>query len=634
MTESLLSRIAPYFTYFALAFALVYILTPIVRELNRRLGMVDKPGARRINTVPVPRGGGLALALGVMTAIIGISLVRGGNPMCGTNCHEPEFWKLNLLSALMVALGLADDKFSLSPRLKLLGQLVIAALVWFWVGLGFHHIWPNIPASLDCFFTVFWIAGAVNAFNLIDGLDGLASGLAFIATIGMAGSLFLTGNAAASYSHFAFAGGLLAFLRYNYNPASIFLGDSGSMFIGFTLSVMPLTTQTSGSFLVSVGVPLLAMGVPIFDTALAIVRRSLRRLLMIRDSKEQKNGNVMTADADHIHHRILRATRMSQRKAAWMLYISGLFLVAVSLIAVLLKSRAAGLWVLAVAIASIAIFKDISRVELFDAGKLLSSIARDRARSSRRRIARLAAPAYIVFDIFALIFVFFLSLWALKLPVTRDVLRIELTLRVLSIFAMLYFTGAYRTVWARAMSSNFARLLAACALGSVLGTVATYYVPKLDHSEIKGMTLAYAMTSTVALVIVRLARGLIRDLFYALDCSRLKGRKDVSRILVYGSGLRYRAFRRELVRSATENNRIIVGIIDDDMLLRGQFIGGIQILGTLAQAPEAINALNVDAVVIACEVRPEWLAVILKTLEPTGVKITHFTFSEKEISSK
>ena len=108
----------------------------------------------------------------------------------------------------------------------------------------------------------------------------------------------------------------------------------------------------------------------------------------------------------------------------------------------------------------------------------------------------------------------------------------------------------------------------------------------------------------------------------------MKGRKDVSRILVYGAGLRYRSFRRELVRTASANDRIIVGIIDDDILLRGRYIGGIRVFGTLMQAPEIINEVNADAVVIACEVSGEWMKIVRQTLEPTGVRVTHFHFGE------
>lgn len=623
----------PYLIAFASSFALTFVLTPLVREMNRRFGMVDKPGARRINTIPVPRGGGLALVIGVIAACAIVAVQYGKLGAAGaTGIDVATFSKLGILAASIAAIGYIDDKFSLPPKLKLLGQLAVASLVWFWAGLGFHRLWPEINPIVDCAITTFWIAGAINAFNLIDGLDGLASGLALIATVGMAGALFMIGASQSAMFHFAFAGGLLAFLRYNYHPASVFLGDCGSMFIGFTLSVMPLATQATNSFLVSVGVPLLAMGVPVFDTSLAIIRRSLRHLIRRRNKNETTNDQVMTADADHLHHRILRATKLNQRRAAWILYLTAAFFVLVGLGGMALKSKAAGLWLFAVAVASIVIVKDMSRIELFDAGRLLSAMARDRARASRRRFARLATPFYLAFDIFALVAVFFLCYWVMGFSIDREEIRVALPIRVVSVFLLLVCMNAYRTVWSRAMPSNYLRLLIACIFGAMLGSIAIYYAPGIEHAKLKAMTLVYATTSSVALVIVRLARGLVRDMFYALDCARLKGRKDVSRILVYGSGLRYRAFRRELVRNTAANDRIIVGLIDDDILLRGHYIGGLRVMGTLMQAQEIINELNVDAVVIACEVRPEWMKIIHDTLAPTGVKITHFSFAEKGLT--
>ncbi|MBR0198042.1 MAG: hypothetical protein IJQ34_07895 [Kiritimatiellae bacterium] len=625
-----LTRALPYIIPFCGAFLLTFILTPIVREINRRLGMVDKPGERRINTIPVPRGGGLALVIGVIASFsIYLSLAHHTIIQNGWLGHG-VYIKMAVLSIAMALVGYTDDKYNLNPKIKLIAQLIIAALAWGWADLGFRKLWPSLPAWLDCAMTIFWIAGAVNAFNLIDGLDGLASGLAFIATIGMGGALFMVNASHQAIYHFAFAGGLLAFLKYNYHPASVFLGDCGSMFIGFTLSILPLATEGTNSFLVSVGVPLLAMGVPIFDTALAIIRRSIRHMIKKRNTSEKGNDKVMTADSDHIHHRILRSSHLNQRRAAWILYAVAFSLVAIGLFGMALESRAAGLWLFAISAASFVIFKDMARIELFDAGRFLNAVARDRARTHRRRIARLAIPFYIVFDILALIAVFFFCYWVLRMDIDRVEVRVALPIRVISVFLFLYIFKAYKTVWSRAMTSNYVSLLLACIFGTAAGSIAIYYAPT-DNSQIKILTLVYATTSAIAIVLVRLLRGIIRDIFYAIDCSRLKGRKDVSRVLVYGCGLRYRAFLRELVRTTSENNRIIVGLIDDDILLRGHYIGGIQVLGTLAQTPEIINAQNVDSVVIAFDVTPEWLTVIKKTLGPLGVKITHFSFNEKEI---
>ena len=506
--------------------------------------------------------------------------------------------------------------------------------MWGWAGLGFRILWPELPMVLDCVLTVFWIVGAVNAFNLIDGLDGLASGIALIAALGMAGALIFSGHPDSTLFHFAFAGALLGFLRYNYNPASVFLGDSGSMLIGFLVSTLPLATQAPNSFLVSVGVPLLAMGVPIFDTALAILRRSIRHIISRREAETVASGDsdrVMTADHDHLHHRILRASGLNQRKAAWILYLMALGAVLFGISGMALESKPAGLWLLAVAVAAVVIFRDMARIELFDAGRLLSAVAHDRGSDARRRWAKLSIPFYVFFDVMAIVLTFFVTAWSLKIPLTKDLLRVALPIRAFVSFAMLVAFRTYATVWSRAMASNYMRLLLACAAGAVFGSVGVYYAPNLSTSHLIPETLMFFSFSFIFLASVRMVRSVVRDLFYAMDCSRLKGRKDVSRVLVYGSGLRYRAFRRELVRTTSANDRIIVGLLDDDILIRGQYIGGIRIMGTLLEAPEVIRRVNADAVVIACAVSDEWMKVVKDTLVPTGVKITHFNFSEKEV---
>lgn len=622
-----MEKVMIYVLGMALALVFTLMITPLARALNRACGMVDKPDRRRINKVPIPRGGGWALFLGVNLSVLTLYLLFGRE--AATFCR-PVFVKAAVLAGAMCLLGLADDKFELRPVVKLGGQVLVALLAWLWAGLGFSSVFTWMPWYLDMMITVFWIIGAVNAFNLIDGLDGLAAGLALIATVGMGGSLFFLNETQGLLFYFVFAGGLLGFLRYNYHPASIFLGDSGSMYIGFVIAVLPLCTHhVSGSFLVSVGVPLLAMGVPIFDTGLAIVRRSIRHLILRKS--DEGAGKVMTADSDHLHHRILRSVGLNQRKTAWIMYATAIFLVALGLIGMMLKSKTGGMWLLAVTIGSVIIFKDIYRVELFDAGRLLNTVAHDRTVKARRKWAQLAVPFYMTYDILALTGLSVALAWVWNIPLDKTLLRTLTPVRVFSVFVCLAAFNVYRTVWSRAMLSNYLRLFCGCFAGAMIGGSVIYYAAPQVRGEIISLTLAYAVWSCSLLFVARSMRGIVRDVFYAIDCSRLVGRKDVQRILVYGAGLRYRSFRRELVRNTASNDRIIVGILDDDILLKGKYIGGIQIKGPLLEAPKIINEMNVDAVVVACEVDAPWMKIIKETLKPTGVKVSYFSFNEKEI---
>ena len=603
--------------------AVTLVLTPLVRSINARLGMIDYPDARRVNTVPVPRGGGVAIFIGVFS-VFALLRIFFGVSMPG---HATgRFLRIFVLTFAVTALGYVDDKFSLKPFVKLAGQIAVAVLTWWWANLGFSDLWPAIPAWLDCIITVFWIIGAVNAFNLIDGLDGLATGLGLVAVVGMAGALCFAKSVAEATFYFAFAGGLVGFLRYNYNPASVFLGDSGSMMIGYLLSVLPLCSHVPNSFMVSVGVPLLAMGVPVFDAFLAIVRRTIRRLL------SNGSGSVMTADKDHLHHRILRSVGLSQRRAALALYALAVVLVGIAMAGMLLKTKSGGMWLVAIALVSAVMFRDMARVEFFDFGLLLDEVAHSSSSTARRFRAKLAVPMMAVFDIAALVLVYIVCVKLLVHNGGVHMLRTACMLRTVCVFMALLVFRVYSTAWARATNLNYMQLLLACGFGTVIGSAIVYYFPFDFHRSTAAFTALYASIAFVFLASVRSLRAVARDVFYAIDCSRIVARKDVSRILVYGAGLRYQAFRREFVRKASRNANVIVGIIDDDIFLRGQYVGDAKVYGPLIEAPEIINRLNADTVVVACEISEEWLKVVRETLAPTGVRIRMFEFKERELS--
>ena len=622
-----LAKTAPYWGLLGGAFLASFLLTPVCRALAVRLGMVDQPSERRINTTPVPRGGGLAVYLAVAAALyvgtdvfelISIPTVSVQHRLCA-------------LAGALCLLGLADDKFSLPPLAKLAGQVAVALGAHFWGGVGFQCHFPALAGWLDATFTVFWIVGAINAFNLIDGLDGLATGLASIAAFGMAGALFFSGMPENTLVYFAFLGACLGFLRYNFHPASVFLGDTGSMFIGFSLATMPLVAGGSHSLFVSLGVPLLAMGVPIFDTALAIFRRIVRALLHRMVGTDAGNAHVMAADTDHLHHRILRRF-VSQRKAALGLYALAFFFVSLALGGLLLKGRAVALYIVGFMVGATILFRDMRRIELWDMGRLLGAVAHERSVASRRRRHLLRTPLLLLADVFVLVLAWVLASLALSVPITAQAVRRWMALRAIPVFLCLVAFRAYMTVWSRAMLSNYVRLAMAIVVGTGL-TAAGTVLAGLPHSHLFVFSCLYAALTFIGLVSVRMVRAVVRDLFYAIDSGRLRDQPDVVRIVAYGAGLRYRMFRRELVRSSgsSENRRVIVGLLDDDTLLRNQYVGGIRIYGTLEQAPDVLKRLRADAVVITCRLTPERRTVARKMFAACGIPVTEWVCSEISI---
>ena len=307
----------PYLCLFAAAFATCYAATPLARRIAWKVGAVDYPGARRINKQPIPRMGGIAVFLGIVAAFavqyLGTTFL--GWPMVlspAPHLQNMRYWSLVAGFVVIFATGAIDDVFQLKPLQKLVGQL-LAAVIPVAGGMVIGVIvnpFTEGPLQLGWLaypITVLYLVAYVNIFNLIDGLDGLASGIACIASTTMFVLSVMAGRADAASLAIALAGSTLAFLRYNFHPASVFLGDSGSLLIGYSLGCVSLLTVSRVAGLTTIIVPLVIAAVPILDTFSAIVRRS------------RAHVSIGQADKGHIHHRLL-ASGLDQRQAVLTMY--------------------------------------------------------------------------------------------------------------------------------------------------------------------------------------------------------------------------------------------------------------------------------------------------------------------------
>jgi UDP-GlcNAc:undecaprenyl-phosphate GlcNAc-1-phosphate transferase len=293
--------------------ALALILTPLVRALGRRLGIVDVPTQRKIHTTSVPRVGGVSVTLAAVLALAGAAATGAAE------LAEAETWRRLLLGGVFVfGVGLYDDLRTVSPLTKLTFQLAGAGTA---VALGVridHVTIFGTTVGLGLFavpLTLVWIVGVTNAFNLMDGLDGLATGLAIIAAATCAAVSISRGDVSGGLLLVAFLGALCGFLPYNFNPATIFLGDSGSLVIGYVLALTAITGLQKGATALAVAVPLLIFALPISETVLSVVRRT-------RGSGVR---HVFAPDQGHMHHRLL-GLGLSQRKAVLLLYAVSLSL--------------------------------------------------------------------------------------------------------------------------------------------------------------------------------------------------------------------------------------------------------------------------------------------------------------------
>ncbi len=315
----------------AIAFAFALLTTPLVQRLALIVGAVDHPDHRRIHARPVPTLGGIAVAVSLLAALLGFDWISGG----AVDALLTQYgWRLRyffLGGVIIVAGGAADDIYGLSPAAKLLIQIVAATLAALG-GYGVDAITNPLTGgqislgALGTLFTITWIVAVTNAFNLIDGLDGLAAGVAFIAAISIILIAQVETRPDAALLAAAFAGALLGFLRYNFHPASIFLGDSGSQLLGYTLSLLSIQGLQKGATTVVIIVPILALGLPLLDTAVAILRRSVVAGF----------ATIFRADREHIHHRLV-AMGMTQRRAVLVLYAVCLAFGAVAFLSVIAR---------------------------------------------------------------------------------------------------------------------------------------------------------------------------------------------------------------------------------------------------------------------------------------------------------
>jgi len=303
----------PYQLYHLIAFLVSAVVvlwtTPVVKTIGIKSGRVDQPGGRKVHQRPMVRLGGVSIFVGTLIALLTVWWAGGFGILPIEK--EWEVWGVTLGGLAFFLIGLADDLFSLSPFIRLLMQATVAAIAW-WMGVQIDFL--NVPFDglvqigwLSLPITVIWLVGMANAINWIDGLDGLAAGVSGIAAVVMLVVTLFMQQPAAALIAAALAGGALGFLRYNFNPAQIFMGDGGAYFMGFTLAGVGVIGLVKSTAVTAVLLPYLILAVPIVDMSAVILAR-------LRHGK-----SPFVADKRHLHHRLLQAG-LSQRLAVLFIY--------------------------------------------------------------------------------------------------------------------------------------------------------------------------------------------------------------------------------------------------------------------------------------------------------------------------
>lgn len=291
---------------FVTALVLAMIFTPVAIRIAPKIGAIDIPkDGRRMHTKAMPRFGGLAIFIGTIVSLV----IYGGN--------NEKLIPVIIGGVIIYLLGVVDDLKNLDAKIKFSAQLTVAILMYY-MGLRIKFIanyfgeGTIIFGEIVCFIvTVLWIVGITNTINLIDGLDGLAAGTTAIASLCIAYVAYIHGNEygmmIVCLAMLCLGGACLGFLPFNFYPAKIFMGDGGSLFLGFMIAVLSVVGPLKRSTIVAVVVPVLVLGIPIFDTFFAIFRRIVNR------------RPIMEADKGHLHHRLMESG-YGQRRAVLMLY--------------------------------------------------------------------------------------------------------------------------------------------------------------------------------------------------------------------------------------------------------------------------------------------------------------------------
>ncbi|MEP6568715.1 MAG: hypothetical protein ABJC10_02990 [Acidobacteriota bacterium] len=573
----------PFSSFHLLAVAasavLALALTPIVQILARRYGLMAKPKTDRWHKKPTSMFGGVAIWLSVVVSYLVFTRPASGQ-VWG---HFPDSFLDVVIGAstFLFLVGLADDVLHTKPYQKLIGQVMGSAFVVYY---GLTLPWTAYSA-LNVALTIFWLIGITNAVNLLDNMDGLAAGIAVIASGFLALSFLSTGHVMEALLLVTFAGALLGFLVYNSSPASIFMGDCGSMFVGFFLASAALVNVSGGrsrSLLPVLAVPILVLFIPIFDTTFVTILRKL-------SGRAASQGG-----RDHTSHRLV-ALGTSERHAVWLLY--GLAALS-GFLALLVQSVK-----LDVSLAAIAGFTVLlTLLGVYLAGvKVYDETEEAQAASDNSLYAFLIDFSYKrrIFEVLLDVILILLAYWgayAVKFGALSGSAAWKLFLRTLPVLvfvkmASFLLVGVYRGLWRYTGLDDLIVFAKAVVLSSVLSVIGVLFAFRFEGFS-RTVFMIDAILMFMFLAGSRLAFRLFRQVIPIAQ--NAAGR----RILIYGAGDGGELLLREL-----QNNRGLnyspVGFLDDDPAKSGKLIHGLKVYAGNGDLTSVCRDHQVDEVLIS-----------------------------------
>ena len=608
--------------------ALSMVLTRLLIWLLPKWGMIDKPDfKRRIHTKAVPRGGGL----GMLVAFAAVSAAFFGLTAVGGDAKSWDMLKLLAPLAILLPLGVMDDRRGLRARTKFIFQALAALLAW---SLGFRMggcLGMRFPVWLGLPLTLFWIVAFINAFNMIDGVDGLAAGVGVISALCM-------GTTALTLHHYrlaillaVFTAALLGFLYYNWHPARLFMGDTGSMFLGYLLAVAGLRLNAQTVSVASIGIPLLACGIPVIDICLAVWRRIFRPSASPsggQDAPEEAPSffkrlaalaaRLGTADQSHLHHRLLHHFHNNQRQTIYRIYLLSLCMGIVGIFCSLLPGNDLTL-ALAVILGTFSfIINRVATIELWNTTEALYC----KFHSARTGIIL----SYVVNPLWDMASVACsYTIVAQGFPTGSHT---ALMRYVLILMAILYCSQSYRVLWNFAASDDYFRL----ARTLIFGFLLTYVVDLIFR--VKGTFRLHLCAAGLAITFIFLERLFLHYFRNAQIRRHAAFSEEADNVLTVIVGVTplARLYRNQLAYDLRRaEHEQIIGLVDQDHRFVHSYCYGMKVLGHFDNLEYLMENYHVGKIVLTQNLPEAEMQLIKDNCRKFNAVLTIFNYQEKTL---
>ncbi|HEX6983557.1 MAG TPA: hypothetical protein VF181_12430 [Balneolaceae bacterium] len=621
---------AEFITSFIIPVILSLIITPWVVKFALQINAVDNPGGRKIHTSVTPRLGGLAV---FSSAIVSVGLIFIIFPELASHLEAAD-WQVYIIPFCFLGiflLGFWDDLKPLKPGIKFGVQFIIAAAVYF-AGFKISNITNPVGSGMlnvemiDFPLTLLWIVGITNAFNLIDGLDGLASGVATIASISIFTVSALSGEFLIAALALVMAGALVGFLRYNFSPAKIFLGDSGSLFIGFSMALMSIQSTTKISTGFALLFPMLVLGFPITDTLISMLRRFLGGYMPERSKEKSKSlagklHEMFTPDSSHIHHQLL-SLGLTHRNTVLLLYFVSAFF-ALGAFAITQVDNIEMLLIIGLMLGFV-LFHGIKKlryreIAIFNNGMMLPIY--------ERWILNRA----MFLGLIDLIFVAASYMLSYKLlysinPSSVQFLNFEqVMIMVISVQLFTFWiTGLYREKIKQMGIGNVLKITSSVVY-AVFGTACALLVmdgfPFISALQFLVLDFYLLLTFTLG----------IRIAYQALSYWFNRYKKTGENVLIYGANENGTMILHKINNSSNSKFKVL-GFLDDDCDMEGKLIYGYPVLGGYWKLSKTLRNMEVDCIFICDEdIKAENFNRMKKLAEAKGITIKRLHIRLKSI---